>query len=58
MLKVKPELVKPLEMGISYSLKLPPEHGNEAPSKTITVTLIDANHIRGSVMYLFEGIFN
>lgn len=56
MLKVKPELIKPLDLGESYTLTLPPEHGDiDAPSKTISVKLIDANHIKGSVMFLFEG---
>ena len=58
MLKVKPELIKPLELNVSYSLVLPLKHGEEAQAKTITVTLIDANHIKGSVMFLFEGIWN
>ncbi|KAI9556758.1 hypothetical protein GHT06_016549 [Daphnia sinensis] len=59
MLNVKPELIKPLEMGVSYTMSLPAEHGqsNETASKSISVTLIDANHIKGSVMYLFEGSF-
>ena len=56
MLKVNPELIKPLELDVSYSLVLPPKHGNECQTKTITVTLLDANHIKGSVMFLFEGI--
>lgn len=57
MLDVKPELIKPLEIGISYTMTLPAEHGKsaESASKVISVTLIDANHIKGSVMYLFEG---
>lgn len=57
MLNVKPELIKPLEIGVSYTMTLPAEHGtnNETASKCMSVTLIDANHIKGSVMYLFEG---
>ncbi|KZS16346.1 Uncharacterized protein APZ42_017968 [Daphnia magna] len=59
MLNVKPELIKPLEIGVSYTMTLPAEHGtnNETASKCMSVTLIDANHIKGSVMYLFEGSF-
>lgn len=54
MLKVKPELIKPLEIGTTYLLPLPRESAN-SEEKKISVSLIDANHIRGSVMFLFEG---
>lgn len=57
MLKVKPEFIKPLEIGVSHILTLPRDH-SDTSSKTVTVTLIDANHIRGSVMFLFEGTHN
>ncbi|XP_057373716.1 5' exonuclease Apollo-like [Daphnia carinata] len=57
MLNVKPELIEPLEIGVSHMLPLPAEHGTSGESKCISVTLIDANHIKGSVMYLFEGSF-
>jgi hypothetical protein len=57
MLKVNPEVLKPLEIGVSYKIDLPSEYGksDENQSKSISVTLIDANHIKGSVMILFEG---
>lgn len=56
MLNVKPELIKPLEIGVSHTLALPKNHtSDDVAPKTVTVTLIDANHIRGSVMFLFEG---
>ncbi len=57
MLKVNPELIKPLEIGVSYKMTLPPEYGksDENGSMFVSVTPIDANHIKGSVMYLFEG---
>lgn len=56
MLNIKPELIKPLDIGITYLLTLPSEHGSSnVEEKNISITLIDANHIRGSVMYLFEG---
>jgi hypothetical protein len=38
-------------------MSLPPEYGksDENGSRFVSVTPIDANHIKGSVMYLFEG---
>ncbi len=57
MLKVNPELIKPLEIGVSYKMTLPSEYGksDDNQSQFISVTPIDANHIKGSVMFLFEG---
>lgn len=55
MLKVKPSLVKPLEIGTTCMIDLPARYG-EDESRCVSVTPIDANHIRGSVMFLFEGI--
>ena len=54
MLKVKPQCIEVLEIGVTKMLTLPPEHGSD---KTIpvSVTLIDSNHIKGSVMFHFEG---
>ena len=56
MLNVKPEIIKVLEIGTTYSLELPAEHGSTQDRNKVSVTPIDANHIKGSVMYLFEGI--
>jgi len=56
MLNVKPEIIKVLEIGTTYSLELPAEHGSTQDRSKVSVTPIDANHIKGSVMYLFEGI--
>jgi hypothetical protein len=42
--------VTPLEINRKYSLYLDENHTLKAD-----VTLFDANHIFGSVMYLFEG---
>ncbi|XP_021232655.1 5' exonuclease Apollo [Numida meleagris] len=45
-LKVPTRWIRPLEMGKSHAV------GEE-----VTVTLLDANHCPGSVMFLFEGSF-
>lgn len=44
--------IRPLEVGESYVVAL-----DEMGKETMTVTLIDANHCPGSVMFLFEGYF-
>ena len=54
MLKVRPELIQPFEVGTTYILTLPAQLG-EVKSREISVTPINANHIKGSVMFLFEG---
>jgi len=54
MLKVKPSLVVTLEIGTTIMIDLPARYGEEE-SQFVSVTAIDANHIRGSVMFLFEG---
>ncbi|XP_074833500.1 5' exonuclease Apollo isoform X2 [Carettochelys insculpta] len=51
-LKVAERWIWPLEVGQSHMVPL-----DEVGKKTITVTLIDANHCPGSVMFLFEGPF-
>jgi len=56
MLKVNPSLVIPLEIGTTIMIDLPSAYGTEE-SQLISVTPIDANHIKGSVMFLFEGRF-
>ncbi|XP_033925652.1 5' exonuclease Apollo [Melopsittacus undulatus] len=47
-LQVPTRWIRPLEVGESHVL------GEEV---TVTVTLLDANHCPGSVMFLFEGTF-
>ncbi|KAM3841878.1 5' exonuclease Apollo isoform 2-T2 [Vipera latastei] len=51
-LKVAKQWIRPLEVGDSHVVAL-----DEIGRKTMTVTLIDANHCPGSVMFLFEGYF-
>lgn len=51
-LKVSKQWIHALEIGESHVLPLD-EFGRE----TMTVTLMDANHCPGSVMFLFEGYF-
>ncbi|XP_032737289.1 5' exonuclease Apollo [Lontra canadensis] len=51
-LQVPKEWIRALEVGESHVLPL-----DEIGRETMTVTLIDANHCPGSVMFLFEGYF-
>ncbi|XP_032074408.1 5' exonuclease Apollo isoform X1 [Thamnophis elegans] len=51
-LKVAKQLIRPLEVGASHVVAL-----DDIGKETMTVTLIDANHCPGSVMFLFEGYF-
>ncbi|XP_058860548.1 uncharacterized protein LOC117964386 [Acipenser ruthenus] len=51
-LQVKDRWIRPLEVGHAHLLPL-----DEVGKETMTVTLIDANHCPGSVMFLFEGYF-
>ncbi|KAM8976245.1 5' exonuclease Apollo [Pelodytes ibericus] len=51
-LKVNSKWIKPLEVGLCHMLPL-----DDTGIETVTVTLIDANHCPGSVMFLFEGYF-
>ncbi len=45
-----------LEMARSYKMALPPQDGqNERP--ICHVTMMEANHVKGSVMFLFQGHF-
>nr|KAF6396523.1 DNA cross-link repair 1B [Rousettus aegyptiacus] len=51
-LQVSKQWIRALEVGESHVLPL-----DEAGQETMTVTLMDANHCPGSVMFLFEGYF-
>ncbi|XP_011938700.1 PREDICTED: 5' exonuclease Apollo isoform X1 [Cercocebus atys] len=51
-LQVSKQWIQPLEIGESHVLPL-----DEIGRETMTVTLLDANHCPGSVMFLFEGYF-
>ncbi|KAM4872020.1 5' exonuclease Apollo [Thomomys bottae] len=51
-LRVSKQWIRALEVGESHVLPL-----DEVGLETMTVTLIDANHCPGSVMFLFEGYF-
>lgn len=51
-LKVKEQWIVPLELGEPYLLPL-----DDIGKETMTVTVIDANHCPGAVMFLFEGYF-
>ncbi|KAG8589548.1 hypothetical protein GDO81_006433 [Engystomops pustulosus] len=51
-LQVKNKLINPLEVGVCHMLPL-----DDCGIETVAVTLIDANHCPGSVMFLFEGYF-
>lgn len=45
-------IIKELEVGESYLIPL------DEGSNTITVTVLDANHVPGAVMFLFQGELN
>ncbi|XP_059189103.1 5' exonuclease Apollo [Centropristis striata] len=51
-LQVKEKWIHPLELNEPYMLPL-----DDIGKEKLTVTLIDANHCPGSVMFLFEGYF-
>ncbi|KAM4797120.1 5' exonuclease Apollo [Rhinophrynus dorsalis] len=51
-LQVNSKWINPLEIGQCHMLPL-----DDVGIETVSVTLIDANHCPGSVMFLFEGYF-
>lgn len=50
--QIRVDLIRPLELNTSHIIKL--DHSGK---ETMTVTLFNANHCPGSVMFLFEGYF-
>ncbi|XP_035216380.1 5' exonuclease Apollo-like isoform X2 [Stegodyphus dumicola] len=50
--KIKPSLVKSLEIGEDHLIPLDIDN-----QEMVTITLFDANHCPGSVMFLFSGYF-
>lgn len=49
-LQLPDSILRELEIGQSYLISL-----DEGSNSTITVTVLDANHVPGAVMFLFQG---
>ncbi|KAG0716148.1 5' exonuclease Apollo [Chionoecetes opilio] len=51
-MKIPDSVIREVEIGQSYLIPL-----SEGGNSTITVSVLDANHVPGAVMFLFQGYF-